>query len=117
MLARILMLCAVVCGPGSAAAQSNSSEFPTKLITIVVPYPAGGSADILARVVADRVRSHLQQPAIVENRAGATGSLGATRFGLLGLQPTGGTSQTFGRFVETDRARWKAIIEAANLSK
>jgi tripartite-type tricarboxylate transporter receptor subunit TctC len=78
MLARILMLCAVVCGPGSAAAQSNSSEFPTKLITIVVPYPAGGSADILARVVADRVRSHLQQPAIVENRAGATGSLGAT---------------------------------------
>jgi tripartite-type tricarboxylate transporter receptor subunit TctC len=60
---------------GAAAAQN----FPTKPVTIVVPFAAGGPADAMARVIGDRMRVSLGQQVIIEDVAGAGGSVGVGR--------------------------------------
>lgn len=60
-------------GPGSVLAQS----FPSKPIRIVVPVPPGGATDALTRVLAEQLSPRFAQPVVVENRAGAGGTLGA----------------------------------------
>lgn len=52
-------------------------EYPSKNIRLVVPWPAGGIVDIAARTIADKAKTDLKQSFIVENRAGAGGSIGA----------------------------------------
>ena len=54
------------------------SAFPSHSVTIVVPYGAGSSTDILTRVVAERMSKDLGQPVVVENKAGAGGALGSS---------------------------------------
>src|SRR5437879_768797 len=53
--------------------------YPSRPITIVVPFAAGGALDVLARILAERMRASLRQPIIVENVAGASGSIGVGR--------------------------------------
>jgi tripartite-type tricarboxylate transporter receptor subunit TctC len=53
------------------------STYPDKPIKLIVPFPAGGGGDILARTVTDKVATVLGQPFIVENRAGAGGNIGS----------------------------------------
>src|SRR5258707_2434935 len=54
------------------------SSYPARQITIIVPFPAGGNIEIVARPLADRLSSSLAQPVIIENRpGGAGGPLGA----------------------------------------
>ncbi len=74
---RWLRALAVIAGlaPAIAAAQ----EYPTRPITMIVPFPAGGATDTLARYLAERMRPILGQPIIIENVAGAAGSLGVGR--------------------------------------
>jgi tripartite-type tricarboxylate transporter receptor subunit TctC len=60
--------------PGLAHAQA---EWPARPITLVVPYPPGGTTDLSARPVAPRLGELLGQPIVIENRAGAGGSIGA----------------------------------------
>ena len=55
---------------------SAQSDFPTKPITMIVPFPPGGVADITARPVAEAMGRYLKQPVVVENRAGAGGGVG-----------------------------------------
>src|SRR5688572_2441827 len=56
-----------------AAAQS----FPSKPIRVIIPFPAGGSSDIVGRAIASKFQEYLGQPGIVENRPGANGSIAA----------------------------------------
>ncbi len=58
-------------------AQSSSAGWPAKPIRIVVPYPPGGSSDIIARAISQPLSEALGQPVIVDNKAGANGNLGA----------------------------------------
>jgi tripartite-type tricarboxylate transporter receptor subunit TctC len=62
-------------GTGMAAAQG----YPTHAMTMIVPFPAGGATDTLARFLGERMRGILGQPVIIENVAGAAGSLGVGR--------------------------------------
>jgi len=64
-------LLASVCLLGSAIAQSDK---PLKLI---VPFPAGGTADVLPRILAEKMRASFPAGVVVENRAGAGGNIGA----------------------------------------
>ena len=58
------------------AATAQAQSFPAKPIRIIVPYPAGGVVDVIARAVADRMSQTLGQPSVIENRVGAAGSIG-----------------------------------------
>src|SRR5215510_14342032 len=74
----ILLACTLAAMPGlagSAAAQS----YPSRPITMVMPFAAGGSADTLVRTVAERMRAPLGQAVVIENMPGASGSLGTGR--------------------------------------
>jgi tripartite-type tricarboxylate transporter receptor subunit TctC len=63
----------------SAVPLASAQVYPSHAITIVVPFPAGGPSDTLARILAERVRASLGQPVIVENVPGAGGTLGVGR--------------------------------------
>ena len=67
-----LLLISLACGAPAAA-----QEFPTKNIAIVVPLAPGGGTDVLARVVAAKLKDRFGQPVTVENRSGAAGNIGA----------------------------------------
>src|SRR4051812_14097446 len=70
-IARLVALLLLTCS--SAFAQ----DYPVKPIRFIVPFPPSGSADILARLIADKLMVTLGQPLIIENRPGAGGALGA----------------------------------------
>ena len=64
--------------PARALAQSSGTgSWPSKPLRIVVPYPPGGSSDIIARAISQPLSESLGQPVVIENRAGANGNLGA----------------------------------------
>src|SRR5262245_10801724 len=55
---------------------AGAAAYPERAITLIVPFAAGGSTDILARIVADHLQRALGQPVVVENRSGASGNIG-----------------------------------------
>ena len=68
----LLTLCAC-----AASAQAGTADYPTVPVRIIVPFQAGGPTDILARAVAQHASQHLGQQFVVENKAGASGNIGA----------------------------------------
>jgi tripartite-type tricarboxylate transporter receptor subunit TctC len=64
-----------ICAIGHAEAQT----YPSRTVTLVVPFPAGGPTDTIGRVIAEGLQASLGQPVIIENAAGATGSIGTGR--------------------------------------
>lgn len=70
MLLSLMLFGPILVGPSSA------QQYPTKPIRIVVPYPAGGLVDTLARTLGPRLQTSLGQPVIVDNRPGANGMIG-----------------------------------------
>src|ERR1700751_3209433 len=55
----------------------DAANYPSQNIKIIVPFPAGGTADTLPRLVADKLRQKWSQTIIIENRSGAGGNIGA----------------------------------------
>jgi tripartite-type tricarboxylate transporter receptor subunit TctC len=71
-----IMLAGLLIGLGGLG-NARADDFPVKSIRIIVPFPAGGTTDILARVVAQYLGDKLNVSTIVENRAGASGTIGS----------------------------------------
>ncbi len=72
-LAGLALVAAVICaGPSDAGAQA----WPTKSVRMIVPFPAGGSADTLSRLLSQKLSERLNQPFVSDNRPGAGGNIG-----------------------------------------
>jgi tripartite-type tricarboxylate transporter receptor subunit TctC len=69
---RLLLLMMLVVTAGASA-----QNYPTKPVRIIVPFPAGGSVDMVARVLGKKLSEALGQPFVIDNRAGASGNIGA----------------------------------------
>jgi tripartite-type tricarboxylate transporter receptor subunit TctC len=72
------MAAALACYVG-ATAPATSQSYPSHPLTMIVPFPAGGATDTLGRLLGERMRASLGQPVIIENVAGAAGSIGVGR--------------------------------------
>ena len=71
-----LLAAASLCG-FQLAPHAQAQDYPIRPIRIIVPYPAGGSADLLPRIFAEKLSAKWGQPVLVENRPGAGGNIGA----------------------------------------
>jgi tripartite-type tricarboxylate transporter receptor subunit TctC len=73
-----LLCAAIVCASFSSVhAQSPAAGYPAKPIRIIVPWPAGGTTDILARIVGQKLSELAGQPVVIDNRGGASGNIGS----------------------------------------
>ena len=81
--AGLLALAATIAFPGAAVGQS----YPTKPIKVIIPFPPGDAADIMARLIGPKMSARLGQQLVVENRPGASGQIG---LGLLRNAPADG---------------------------
>jgi tripartite-type tricarboxylate transporter receptor subunit TctC len=82
----ILLACALAAVAGLAQAQ----QFPTRAVTLIVPWPAGGSTDIGMRALASATEKHLGQSIVIENKPGAGGTIGPANMAA-GAKPDGYT--------------------------
>ena len=88
-LASILFACAAL-----SSSAAFPQDYPNKPVTLIVPWPAGGSSDIVMRAIGDGAAKHLGQPVVVDNKPGAAGTLGPAAMAATG-KPDGYTlSQT-----------------------
>ena len=140
---RIFVILSLILGWGIT---SSAQDFPTKPITFVIPYPAGGSTDLTGRALANAAKKYLGQPIICENKSGGGGTVGpslvitkpadgytigishgaatiAWHMGKLNFSPLDDTtpiirytSYVFGLVVRAD-SQWKTIQELVKYAK
>ena len=70
VLGALLIVCA-------KAGQASAQSYPNQAIRIVVPFPAGGGVDTMARILANKLTDFVKQPILVEHKPGAGGNIGA----------------------------------------
>lgn len=78
-ISRLLAVATVGLGFATSAFAQTAATYPSKPVNLIVPYGAGGNTDAMARALADRLSKKLGQPFVIENKAGAGGTLGATQ--------------------------------------
>ena len=76
---KVLLVLALAAAFASVAPQAHADNFPSRTITLLVPFPPGGSTDVAARIMADKMGASLGEPVIVENVGGAGGSIAVAR--------------------------------------
>src|SRR5246500_5280810 len=72
----LLFIPSMVSAPDSNTAFAQDA-YSTKPVKFLVPYPAGGTNDVVARIVGDKLQAKWGQPVIIENRSGGSGNIGA----------------------------------------
>ena len=75
----LVLLGALGAGAETALAQNAAAAFPERAVRVIVPFPAGGATDIVARALAERMAASWKQPVIIENVSGATGAIGTAQ--------------------------------------
>ena len=73
--ASVLLACLAIAS--STAGHAQDDGYPNKPVRIVVPFAAGGSTDVVARILGDKLQAEFKQPFLIDNRAGASGNIGA----------------------------------------
>ena len=73
---RFFLPCVLVAATAAFALPALAQDFPTRAVKIVVPYPAGGGVDGMARAIADRLTTDWGQPVVIENKGGAATMIG-----------------------------------------
>src|SRR5262249_1938237 len=76
---RFLQLAAGTATLPALSSIALAHSYPSRPITMIVPFPAGGATDTLGRLLGERMRGSLGQPVVIENVAGAAGSIGVGR--------------------------------------
>jgi tripartite-type tricarboxylate transporter receptor subunit TctC len=107
MIARRILFAATLAAPAIARAQG---AWPNRPVRVVVPFPPGGSNDVVARPLAERLQARLGQPFVIENRGGAGGAIGAAQ---VAQAPADGytlmvTSSSFATSAVIQKTPWDA---------
>ena len=102
LLRTLALILAPVMSAGVSLAQS-AKDFPTKPITLIVPWNAGGSTDIYFRALGEAAGKELGQPVVVDNKAGGSGTLGPVTMAL-SAKPDGYINSTIS--METQDVRF-----------
>ena len=76
---RFLHLAAGAAALPAVSRIAQAQSYPTRPITMIVAFPAGGGADAIGRILAERMRASLGQPVVIENVTGAGGTIGVGR--------------------------------------
>ena len=74
---RLTWVCAAAVALLAAPSVASSQSWPTRPVTMVVPFPAGGAPDLVARFLAEDLGQRIGQRVVIENRSGASGNIGA----------------------------------------
>src|ERR1700675_4494769 len=77
VLGRGLLAMAALIAALAAAPSAGAQDYPTRAVKIIVPFPAGGSADVVPRIVGEWLSRKWGHPVVIENRPGAAGNIGA----------------------------------------
>lgn len=88
-LSRRTLIVAATAAAAASLARAQPAPYPSKPLTLVVPYPAGGASDAAARIFAEAIGKDMKQQVVVENIGGGTGLLGANK--VLAAAPDGYT--------------------------
>lgn len=101
-------------------AGAAAETYPGKQVRFVVPYPAGGPLDTVARLLGQAIATSVKQPVVVENVAGAGGNIGAgavpelrEKMLNLGAEPVGSTPEEFAAFVKSEAAKYAKLVKAS----
>src|SRR6478752_7258869 len=71
----LAVLAAAIVGSYSSASLAQA-DYPNKPVKVIVPFPAGGTSDVMGRLIAEELSKQLKQPFIVDNKGGAGGAIG-----------------------------------------
>jgi tripartite-type tricarboxylate transporter receptor subunit TctC len=76
---RNLLVAAALAAILSGASTADAQTYPSRPVTLIAPFPAGGPLDVIARIIAEPIREALGQPLVIENLSGAGGNLGTNK--------------------------------------
>jgi tripartite-type tricarboxylate transporter receptor subunit TctC len=77
MIVSLIAAASLLCGAQQASAQASGQTWPSRPVTMVVPFTAGTTSDVVARALVDHLSKAIGQPVVIDNRGGAGGNLGA----------------------------------------
>jgi tripartite-type tricarboxylate transporter receptor subunit TctC len=79
IMKNVRTLASIAVALGCLAMSAQAETYPSKPVTIIVPFAAGGPSDVLARTLGDKMRATLKETVVIENVTGAAGTIGVTR--------------------------------------
>ena len=98
----------------AASIVALAQNFPNKSIRYVVPYAPGGSTDIVARLIAQKMSETIGQQVVVDNRTGAGGIIAAEALAKSppdGIEPIGSTPEQFQACIEREKIKWSKVVK------